>query len=244
MATYSHHGLRQQSVREIHACYDIHGPTRITTRACLPAYLTDRYWERHRLSLHDLGVIIQTVLANLVWCGVILQKQDVSASAVKPSLARPCESQTSSKANGINKLISYSHKFNNRHNVLHMEKKSQVCIPPLPIHVIQRELFAQIKYNIVPRLAINARINVVSLFDLIGCRWVARTSVGNMIQMCRVVPKRIYDKSGKNASDTFATRPIVLHYVPENQLYCLTEETMLVTACENRFAAFMDAGDF
>lgn len=217
-------GLTQSSTTVITYVGDIHGPTTISITAKLPPCLTAAYWDRHKLTVNDIGTLTNSLGSLDVWTACLIEGQDVSSGSVKSSFDK-CEGLlVSGKMTALNKLIKLRKKaITHTNDVVDASDTHQ---PPLPRHFVGEDELKTISTIIAPKLDCLEPVEVPGVFSFEGETWLPTLAEGSAIVLNRLSPIKNFHVDKEKTPKIFW--PLLCVY--NTQIYGLTHEVIRVFA--------------
>ncbi len=224
---FSFDGLKQTSTRTITYANDEHGPTCFSMETNLPPYVLPSYWSQYSLSEQDIFTQSEFIPAQFYWLAALLYGIDASASSIHPSLGCIDEVLLSSKPIAIKKMLKVS-KIQLSKTGTRLENTAFTTHkPPIPHVFLPSEEILQVSKLIFPGIKPFETAHVPGLFEWNHSLYLPIALEQDNMLLNRVVLETDYKQSGKQKSNGYASRPLL---VESNQkTYALVEDVMLVS---------------
>ena len=224
---YSHEGLCQ-TVRQV---YNRNKLQRIAgcvftrdIQLTLPLFLTLAVWRRHEYTLKDIATTLEYFSVLHLWQCASLFGVTISNSAVRCSFGSYGCMTFTSKAVVIKKILKFLGSKNLSTGISVLEISKREHIPPLPVHILPSTDW-MLLYQLLPQ--INPLDLLTTLYYPAYYEWrqilvVPLSLEDTDIYVVRIVPKAVYDSSGRNQSNSMAHRPLIFSI--QEKIYFGVEE--------------------
>lgn len=216
-------GITEMSTNVITYVGDTHSATTITVIAKLPPCLKEAYWDRHKLTLNDILIIVNSLGSDVVWMACLLEGHDVASGSVKSSF-ESCEGiLISGKTTALKKLIRL------RKTIMYMIDvidESDMHKPPLPRHFVGVDELKTISTIIAPKLNCLEAIEVPGIFSFLDNIWLPTLAEGSAIVLHRLSHIENFDIDKEKTPKLFW--PLLCVY--NKQIYGLSHEVIRVFA--------------
>ncbi len=208
------------------SCRQLSKQSTISITVNLPPYVLPHYWAQYALSMSDIAKQSEHIPAKLYWIAALLYGIDVCASAVKPSYSCRDHVIIMNKSTAIKKIIkSQKITLSKTDKIV----SSKIHIPQAPAINLSKEDMDALLSMETHQLKIGEVRGVSSLFTWKDLQFLPVGMDGSCIVLKRVVLASDFQKSGKQQSSGYATRPLLfhIHNKPET-IYALAEDIVFV----------------
>lgn len=163
---------------------DKHNTTRTILKSNIPSCLHKNYWERHKLSMQDVHLLVNYIDSKSLWLACMALGIDLPPGCIKYSYDTVEGILVSGKTTALKKLL----KMQTASGTINMLSKTDDHHPPIPNYFVGRETLAKVSTIIVPNLSIFNSKSVPGIFVFLDINWVPTAVEGYGVILTRISP--------------------------------------------------------